>query len=63
MSKDKKPRIGRPPSDDPKDGIVKFRCRRSDKGWWVLKARREGRSLSEWLVKTANLASRDVRED
>lgn len=49
-----KPKLGRPPEQDPKDAIVKLRVDLSEKGHWVRSARKAGKSLSKWLRDLAN---------
>ena len=53
-----KPRLGRPPIESPKDGVVRFRCRREEKGNWVRKSREAGKTLSKWLIDLANGSER-----
>jgi hypothetical protein len=48
---------GRPPGttkDDAKDGVVRMRVRLAQKGEWVRKARKAGKSLTQWLTDLAN---------
>jgi len=40
--------------DDSKQGVVRFRCDLSRKGEWVRKARKAGKSLTQWLTDLAN---------
>jgi hypothetical protein len=48
---------GRPPGatkGDTKAGVVRFRCDLARKGEWVRKARKAGKSLTQWLTDLAN---------
>jgi hypothetical protein len=37
-----------------KDGIVRFRCSLKEKAEWVRQSRREGKTLSEWIIDQLN---------
>jgi hypothetical protein len=40
-----------------REGLVRVRCDIADKGRWTMAARREGKTLSDWLRGIANSAS------
>jgi len=40
--------------DDSKEGVVRFRCDMKQKGNWVKKARKEGKTLTQWIIDRLN---------
>lgn len=48
------PGPGRPKGEDNLDAVVHLRCKRSDKGRWVLAARKRGMTLSKWIIERLN---------
>lgn len=52
-----KTKRGRPPGttkDDTKRGVVRFRCGENEKTIWRLRATREGKTLSAWIIDRLN---------
>lgn len=34
-----------------KNGVVRFRCNLQEKAQWVRQSRREGKTLSQWIIQ------------
>jgi hypothetical protein len=45
-TKPKKPKL--------KNGVVRFRCNLQEKAQWVRQSRREGKTLSQWIIEQLN---------
>ena len=37
-----------------KNGVVRFRCNLQEKAQWVRQSRREGMTLSQWIIEQLN---------
>ena len=37
-----------------KNGVVRFRCNLQEKAQWVRQSRREGMTLSQWIIQQLN---------
>ena len=49
-------KIFRPVNKKPKlkNGVVRFRCNLTEKAQWIRQSRREGKTLSQWIIDQLN---------